>query len=64
MDRPIQKLGEEIDWGPVRNLCEEYMSNIANGKSMEDSDIEHYIFEETIQALYGKDVWKWINGST
>jgi hypothetical protein len=26
-----------------------------------DEDLNHYLFEEVMTALYGKDVWKYIN---
>jgi hypothetical protein len=29
--------------------------------SLNGEDFRHYVFEHTMEALYGKDVWKWFN---
>jgi hypothetical protein len=27
----------------------------------EDDDTEHYIYEAAVEALYGKEIWGWLN---
>jgi hypothetical protein len=45
------------------NICEEYINNIAEGNHV-GSDDEHFVFEEAIKAVYGKDIFIWINNNT
>ena len=40
--------------------CEEHLTEIENHEE-EDSDTPHYIYEEVMQVLYGKDIFKWMN---
>jgi len=40
-------------------LCSQYIDDILSGDL--DSDLEHYIFEEAMEVVFGRDVWKWIN---
>ncbi len=50
---------EEIDWSIVKNLALDYISIIE--RNTKAGDIKHYVFEAVIQAVYGKDVWEWVN---
>jgi hypothetical protein len=34
---------------------------VADGTYHEDDDDKQFIFEETIQAYYGKGIWNWYN---
>lgn len=40
--------------------CEKYLYAVANDTGEMD-DLQHYIFEEAMMAIYGTDVFKWIN---
>jgi len=44
----------------LRETCQAHIDSIAAGTFHEDDDDQHYIFEEAIEALYGKDIWDWI----
>jgi len=45
------------DWSIVKTSAKEYINGLAeNGRS--PRDIEHYIFESVIEALYGQEVWE------
>ena len=50
----------EIDIGPLRMICEDYMDAVSTNKYVDD-DLEHYIFECAMETLYGGDVWDYIN---
>ena len=45
------------------NICQEYINNIAEGNRTGSSD-EHFIFEEAMRSVYGKDIFEWINNNT
>ena len=32
-----------------------------NGHCYETDDFEHYVFERTMEAIYGPKVWDWYN---
>ena len=51
---------EYIDCLYMREICQEYIDSIAE-KGYVDEDMEHYIFETTMEAVYGKKVWEYIN---
>jgi len=40
-------------------MCQEHIQEIAVGNN--NNDTEHYIYEAAINAVYGDEVWKWIN---
>ena len=60
IERPEELSKLEIDIGPLRMICEDYMDAISKGEYI-DNDLEHYIFECAIETLYGDDVWDYIN---
>ena len=48
------------DWSTVQAWCQEYIDDLyQHGYVHSDSD--HYIFEAAMAAVFGNDVWKWIN---
>jgi hypothetical protein len=50
----------EVNLTILNNTIAEHLLSIANnGYGIRDG--EHYIYEETLKALYGKDVFSWIN---
>ena len=59
MERP--KVQGSIDLYPLISLCEEYFKDLESGDYNEDGDDGHYIFEEAVKMLYGKDVFDYIN---
>lgn len=56
--KPKQLFQSNID--PLRKICQEYIDYLAND-GFEDNDFDHYIFEVAIEAIFGPDVWKYIN---
>ena len=42
----------------LRELVREVFDKMCAGEEEEDSDMEHYIFEEVIMALYGKNAFE------
>lgn len=49
------------DWEPVKSACEEIVKSIINETYHMDDDSSHYVFEEAMKAVYGKDIFKWYN---
>ena len=45
---------------PLAELVAEHLRLIACGNR--DEDMPHYIYETAMEAFYGKDVWKFVNG--
>jgi hypothetical protein len=41
-------------------MCEDHMKDVEKGNYIDD-DFYHYLYEEVMSALYGSDVFKWIN---
>jgi len=60
MKKPIPL--EEFDLQKVKEKCIEFIDFYDDDKEYhEGSDHDHYIFEATMEAIYGPDVWDWIN---
>ena len=55
------KLRENVDLTNLRCMVIDHMRSFSSGEYHEDSDEEHYLYEELLEAFYGKDVWKYIN---
>ena len=51
---------EEADIKGLITIVEEYINSIYNGSYHDDSDINHYICEAAVKAIYGKDIFEWI----
>jgi len=49
---------EKRDYSKLENCCENYLDEVGN--SWVD-ELEHYIFEEAVIALYGNDIFDYIN---
>ena len=48
------------DWSTVQRYCQEQVDTIFQGKYV-DSDSDHYIYEAAMEAVFGRNVWSWIN---
>jgi hypothetical protein len=44
------------------STCEEYINNMNDGNGADTND-EHFIFEEALKAVYGNDIFNWINSN-
>lgn len=64
MDRPAALLRSDMDFTKLMLVSEEYLDAVEASKSNGgwlDEDIAHYMMEEALKAIYGPDVFKWIN---
>jgi hypothetical protein len=57
MDKPKQK--EFIDWTNLLILAEDHLNTCEL-----DNDNKHYIYEEVMTAIYGDEVWGYINNNS
>lgn len=58
--KPIPKHPFEVGWKLLYQICANDIDEHERGES-EDSDTPHYIYKAAMEAIYGKDVWEWIN---
>jgi hypothetical protein len=56
----IPKPLAEPDWTDLKKVCEEYIAALAKDY-YPDEDFGHYIYEAALEAIYGPDVWGFIN---
>lgn len=47
------------DFTELRKLCADYLTECERGLDT-DSDTPHYIFESAMEAIYGRDVFRYI----
>ena len=52
-----------IDWKPVIEYVESHMNHLRDRGWMND-DSDFYIAEKVFVAIYGKDVWRWVDIAT
>lgn len=50
----------EKEWFNVEKMVHEMMSELQKGQYV-DEDTQHYIFEEVLNTMYGRDIWDWYN---
>lgn len=58
-ERP--QLKEDIQLEKVINIAENAVNRIVKGEYHPDNDDSHYIWEATMEALYGEDFFDWYN---
>jgi len=58
MSKPTKLENIEID--TLVQLCQDRIDEIADGDDV-DSDLPHYIYEAAMEAVFGNNVWSWIN---
>ena len=49
-----------IDISKLQKRCCEYIDEVATGDYL-DEDYRYYIFEAAVSAVFGKDVWNFVN---
>ena len=60
MEKPKQL--ENPDLENLRSICQDYLDFIDNDAAYsEDNDYDCYIFEAALMAIFGKNVWKFVN---
>ncbi len=52
---------DEVDTKSLRDICQQYIDYIDSEEYHEDNDYDHYIFQATMEAVYGNNIWKFIN---
>jgi hypothetical protein len=57
MNRP--RIKKDVDMDRIIRAVEGYMNEVDNGYISDD--IIQYIFEDVMIAMYGEDVWKYVN---
>lgn len=62
MPKPL----ENPDFSFLSEQCKAHILEMTSIDYCEDncSDNAHYIYEAAMQAVYGKDIWTWINKQT
>ena len=48
------------EFSGVVKLCRQHLDNLSR-LGTHDSDTPHYIYEAAMTAVFGADVWVWIN---
>ena len=48
------------DWSAVQQCCEDYIAGLF-AKGYVYGDAKQYIFEAAMEAVFGKNVWYWVN---
>lgn len=63
MNSDTPKPLENIDFKHIIRDAKSYIEELAkeDGCNHEDCDCEHYMFENVMKTVYGKDIFKWIN---
>ena len=62
MKKPKILKDEQINLQELKDTCQYYIDFIDNNEIYhEDNDNAHYVFEKAMEALFGKDVWSFIN---
>ncbi len=57
---PEPKIFTECNFTYLSELCKKYIENLATGND-DSEDFKNYIFEAAIEAVYGEQIWKWVN---
>lgn len=58
--RVIPNPVDDPDYKDLIGVCKQYLHELAEYGHADD-DYEHYIFEAAMTAIFGKDVWKFVN---
>lgn len=59
--RPQKIPLHKMNMGKLIEITENFVGSIVDGDYHEDSDLEHYIFEETMKTIYGENFFDWFN---
>lgn len=54
---------ENPDWAGVISLAKKTIENVNNNGYL-GKDMEHYAYEEVMKAVYGNNIFDWINKNT
>jgi len=59
MNEPTPLAIDQQDFTALRKLTASWIEEVKTGEV--DENLEHYIYEAAMEAIYGPDVWKWVN---
>lgn len=59
--KPEQIPPDKINLDGLRQACQQYIDFVFSEKYHEDNDFSHYIYEEALGVIYGKDIFDKIN---
>jgi hypothetical protein len=60
MPVPKPTLLESPNLDMFRSACEDYINNVGTISEDRLGDVEHFIFEKALEALYGPGVWVYV----
>lgn len=46
------------DWDKLKRFVVGSIEELAKGRTI---DFDHFVFEEVLMTIYGKDIWEWWN---
>ena len=50
------------DLSKLKEICQEYIDFVDNDEEYhEENDYDNYVFEQAMEAIFGKNVWEFIN---
>ncbi len=52
---------DTVDWAGVVTMAEEHIEVLAGEGHAEDPRTPQYVYEAVMKAVYGKDIFNWIN---
>jgi len=57
MDKPTPII--QPDFTNLSKLCAQWLDEVETGEV--GGELRDYIYEAALEAVYGPDVWKWVN---
>ena len=60
LERVPPKQLDRMEEDKIRRCCVEYIEGLSK-KEYQSENHKQYIFESALEAVYGKDVWEWVN---
>ena len=55
---------KEINLDRLKEICQNYIDYIDSDDFHEDNDFEYFIFETALEAIYGVNIFDYINSKT
>lgn len=48
------------DFNHISNMCEEHLYQLAQGYE-DDGEFKQWLYEAVLEAVFGDDIWHWVN---
>lgn len=61
MTKPERKPLNQIDFTELIDMCQQYIDFVDSDEYHEDNDYKYYVFEKSMEAVFGESVWDFIN---